>query len=207
MKFNENPASGSLVVPCGLTVGRGDCNNRFSQQCERAQIGNQWFPNQVPFGTAFSCSISPTIPQLLRPQSWTKLRNMYPISSLVHSIHCVALSMFSCCRTQKTLHVNIKQTNELCPVLDLFRLYCTANGLVLHVNIGSVRGVSFGITSNYTAQRSSDNFTKIPNVHTLIHTQCLLEIFYAIRWSTCIYTICPKNYKMLLRQDFQHKRN
>ena len=77
IKFHENPASGSRVVPCGLTVGRMDRlthrhhepNNRFSQLCELAQTDNQGFPNQVTFGTAFCGSISPTFPQLLRPQS------------------------------------------------------------------------------------------------------------------------------------------
>jgi len=41
MKFNENPVSGSRVIPCGLTDRHREPNNRFSQQCERANIGNQ----------------------------------------------------------------------------------------------------------------------------------------------------------------------
>jgi hypothetical protein len=40
IKFHENPASGSRVVPCGQTDIRtnrhGDANSRFSQFCERA---------------------------------------------------------------------------------------------------------------------------------------------------------------------------
>jgi len=40
IKLDENPSSGSLVVPCGQTEGRTDkheeANSRSSQFCERA---------------------------------------------------------------------------------------------------------------------------------------------------------------------------
>ena len=188
MKFNENPVSGSRVVPCGLTIGRVDWqkhrhdepNNRFSQQCERAEIGNQRFPNQVTFGTAFCGSISPTIPQLLRPQSWIRLPNMYPISSLVRSINYVTLSMFSRYCTQKMFTVNTKQTNELCPVLTNFIYIVLPMFLCYALILGLSMRLCFGIpntTSNYTAERSSD-FTAIPNAQTLTHALCLLDIFF-----------------------------
>ena len=34
-KFNENPSSGSRVVPCGQTDGHDEANSPFSQFCER----------------------------------------------------------------------------------------------------------------------------------------------------------------------------
>ena len=43
IEFNENPLSGSRVVPCGQLDGRKDrhdeANRRFSQFCERDQKG------------------------------------------------------------------------------------------------------------------------------------------------------------------------
>jgi len=44
LTFNDNPFSGSRVVPCGQTNGRkdgqtdrnGEANSRFSKFCERA---------------------------------------------------------------------------------------------------------------------------------------------------------------------------
>ena len=36
IEFNENPSSGSRVVPCGQTDRRDEVNNRFSQFCERS---------------------------------------------------------------------------------------------------------------------------------------------------------------------------
>jgi hypothetical protein len=36
IKFNENPSSGSRVVPCGRTDRQDEANSRFSQFWERA---------------------------------------------------------------------------------------------------------------------------------------------------------------------------
>jgi len=36
IKFNENPSSGSRVVPCGRTDRRDEVYSRFSKVCERA---------------------------------------------------------------------------------------------------------------------------------------------------------------------------
>jgi hypothetical protein len=35
IKFQENPSSGSRVLPCGRTDRRDEANSRFSQFCER----------------------------------------------------------------------------------------------------------------------------------------------------------------------------
>jgi len=34
IKFHENPASGSLIVPCGETDRHDEANSRYSQCCE-----------------------------------------------------------------------------------------------------------------------------------------------------------------------------
>ena len=39
-EVNENPSSGSRVVPCGRTGENDEANSRFSQFCERAQKGS-----------------------------------------------------------------------------------------------------------------------------------------------------------------------
>ena len=36
IKFHQNPASGSRVVPCGRKDGHDEANSHFSQFCERA---------------------------------------------------------------------------------------------------------------------------------------------------------------------------
>ena len=35
IKFNENPFSGSHIVPCGRTDGHDEADSRYSQFCER----------------------------------------------------------------------------------------------------------------------------------------------------------------------------
>jgi hypothetical protein len=94
------------------------------------------------------------------------------ITSLCLCSHVIAPKKCSPSTQSRPMNAALRQTNFVYIVLPIFLCYTLILGL-------SVR-VSFGIpntTSNYTAQRSSDNFTTIPNAHTLIHAQCLLDNF------------------------------
>jgi hypothetical protein len=56
IKFNQNPSTGSRVVPLGRTNGDDEADSRFSQFCERACA-----PVCVPWGSGFKSVLVATL--------------------------------------------------------------------------------------------------------------------------------------------------
>jgi hypothetical protein len=104
-----------------------------------------------------------------------QLVHLYAVFIMPHCLcsHVTAPKKCSPSTQSRPMNSALCETNFVYIVLPMFLCYTLILGLSVRLRFGIPN-----ITSNYTAQRSSDNFTTIPNAHAPTHALYLLDSFF-----------------------------